>query len=432
MIDYSHIPLLHKAEVAVVGGGPAGVCAAISAARNGAKTVLIEQTGCFGGMATAGLVPAIIHLNDRVHWVGAGLPCEIVGEMNKRMGGEEIHPIWQHVNPEILKKLLDEKLAEAGVEPFLELKLADVITENGSVKSVLTAGCNGLRRIEADIFIDCTGNGLLSALAGAEWECGDENGIPMSPSLCVQYSNIDLAKMRAANARHEGASELWFKHKEEIPLEEYHIVGISEYGNGSGSGNLGHIYGLDPLDEKEITRGYTEGRRVAHIIYDFYKKFVPGYENADLVASAPLLGIRESRRITGDIRLTLDDYQNRRHFADDIGHFYYPIDIHSSSTDAEEQKKVCKRMESYAYKPGENYGIPYRALTVKGFSNLLVAGRCISCDRYVGSSLRVMSAAMITGRAAGTAAALSVSSGNIRNISIENLQERLRRDGAWL
>ena len=425
------IPTLARGEVIVCGGGPAGIAAALAAARLGARTILLEQTGCCGGMATSGLVPAIIHLSDRKHWSGSGLPLELFRDMCHRMGRNEVHPIWQHINPEILKRLLDEKLAEAGVELFLELKLAAVECRNGHVESILAAGCAGLRRIKGHIFIDATGDGLLSMLSGAPYECGDVDGRTMGSTLCVQYSNIDLERMRDADRRGEGASTLWFRHKAEIPLEEYHIVGISEYGNGTGSGNLGHVYGINPVEERDRTHGYIEGRRIAEIIHNFYRRFVPGYETSDLTATAALLGIRESRRIECDYRLTLDDYQARRHFEDEIGVFCYPIDIHASSTDPAEQKAVERRMAETAYLPGENYGIPYRALTVRNLDNLLVAGRCISCDRAMQSSIRIMTAAMITGRAAGTAAAIC-SGGRVRDLSIKELQRQLLNNGAFL
>ena len=425
------IPTLDRGDVVVCGGGPAGVAAALASARLGARTILLEQTGCCGGMATGGLVPAIIHLSDRKHWIGSGLPLELIQEMCRRMGVDEVHPIWQHINPEIFKRLLDEKLAEAGVELFLALKLAAAECRNGRVVSVLAAGCAGLRRIEGRVFVDATGDGLLSMLAGAPFECGDEAGRTMSPTLCVQYSNIDLERMRSADRRGEGASALWFRHKAEIPLEEYHIVGVSEYGNGTGSGNLGHVYGINAVEERDRTRGYVEGRRVAGIIHDFYRRFVPGYEKSDLTATAALLGIRESRRIGCDYRLSLEDYQLRRHFDDDIGVFCYPIDIHASSTNPAEQKAVERRMAETAYSPGENYGIPYRALTVRNLENLLVAGRCISCDRAMQSSIRIMTAAMITGRAAGTAAALC-SGGRVRELATDVLRRQLLSDGAFL
>ncbi len=426
---------LARADVAVCGGGPAGAIAALCAARQGARVVLLEQTGCLGGMATSGLVPAIIHLSDRQHWVAAGTPLDIVGKMCGEMGCGAPDPIWQVINPECLKRLLDEELKAAGVTVLFDVKVAAAQVEDGRISAVAVAGCNGLKRVAATAFVDATGDALLAKLAGAPWECGDEDGQTMSPSLCVQYSNIDIRKVREAERRHEDAPTLWMRHKDEIPLEEYHLVGVSLYGQGTGSGNLGHTYGVNAVDEFDRTRGYMLGRQVARTIWDFYRRFVPGYERADLTATAALLGVRESRRIRGDYVLTLDDYQARRHFEDDIACFYYPIDIHASSLDPEAQKQVCARMQGTAYAVGENYGIPYRALIPRGLRNLLVAGRCVSTDRNMEASLRVMSGAMLTGRAAGLAAAMAARpacGGEVRAVPVPDLQQAIRADGGYL
>lgn len=432
MIPDLDLPVLADADVVVAGGGPAGVAAALAAARSGADVLLLEQTGACGGMSTSGLVPVFIHMSDREHLVASGICHELVTEMCRRMGIAECNYIWQHIDPEILKRVYDDKLAEAGVRLFLSVKIADVIRRDDRVAALAVATSRGLKKVTGRIFIDATGDGLAAAAAGVPFELGDAEGRTMSPSLCVQYSNIDLDRMREADRRGEGAHQLWFRHKDQIPLDEYHIVGVSEYGSGSGSGNLGHVYGADATDEADLTRAYREGRRVAEIIHRFYRRFVPGYEKADLTATAPLLGVRESRRIRGDYRLNFDDYRARRHFPDEVGCFYYPVDIHASTPDIEEQKKVAARMRETAYSPGENYGIPYRSLIAQGVENLLVAGRCISVDREVQSSLRVMPGCMITGTAAGAAAALAVPFGRTRRVDPGILRDTLRALGAYL
>ena len=200
------------------------------------------------------------------------------------------------------------------------------------------------------------------------------------------------------------------------------LIGINHF--------LGHIYGVDATDERDVTRGYVEGRRVAEIIHDFYRRRVPGYEYADLTATAALLGVRESRRICGDYRLCFADYLARRHFADDIGCFCYPVDIHASTPDAARQKRVAERMRETAYLPGENYGIPYRALIPAGIANLLVPGRAISSDRPIQSSIRVMPPCFVTGQAAGIAATLAAGQSDVRAVDTAVLQQRLAELGA--
>lgn len=434
MITDLDLPVLAKAEVVVCGAGPAGVAAALAAARSGARVILLEQTGCCGGMSTAGLVPVFIHMSDRKNLVAAGICHEIISEMCRRMGQSKINFIWQHIHPEILKQVYDEKLSEAGVTTFFDVKVADTIMNGDTLNAVAVATVQGLKKICGKVWVDATGDGIVAAAAGVPFELGDAQGKTMSPTLCVQYSNIDLEAMREAEQRGEGAIPLWKKHKQQIPLAEHHIIGISEYGNGSGSGNLGHIYDVNTLDEAERSHCYTEGRRVANIIHDFYVKYVPGYEKSDLTATASLLGIRESRRILGEYQLTLSDYLEKRHFPDDIGCFYYGIDIHASSTNPEEQLNVGKRMDecNSSYEPGDNYGIPYRALIARKVRNLLVAGRCISAERSVQASLRVMPCCMITGVAAGCAAALAKDDGEIRALPAESLQREIRTTGAYL
>ena len=160
---------------------------------------------------------------------------------------------------------------------------------------------------------------------------------------------------------------------------------------------------------------------------------VKGFENAELAATASVLGVRESRRIIGEYVLTREDYLARRHFADDIGCFAYAIDIHSSTKDVKKQVAVEKNLSSSYYDRGENYGIPYRALLPKNTTNLLVAGRCISTDRAMQASIRIVPGCMITGQAAGAAAALALGkSKSLRQIPVKELQKILRSNNCFL
>ncbi len=428
-------PVLAQARIVVAGAGPAGCVAAIAAARQGMDVILLEESISCGGSGTNGLVPVMIHLGDGKNLTASGIGFEIIEATCRKMKVKKINHIWQHIDAEKLKRTYDDMLAEAGVTVLFSSKVAAVNRQNHRIKSLIVAGVNGLKTVHADMFIDATGDGLVSALAGVPFEYGDEYGKVMSPTLCVQYSNINLPEYQAAAKNGRNARTIWHQLLKEgrTPVADHHFVGISQYGNGTASGNLGHIYGTDSLDEFSVSRACVEGRRIAELIHAFYVNHVPGCGKSDLVNTASALGIRESRRITGDYVLNYDDYLMRRHFDDDIGCFHYPIDIHASNSDPDEQLKVVETLEMSSYKPGESYGIPYRALTPKGVKNLLVAGRCISADRAIMSSIRVQPGCMITGQAAGVAAAIALDRKcDVRRVNIKELRGKLIEIGAFI
>ena len=429
MFESLDLPVLFEAEVVVAGGGPAGIAAALAAARLGKRVVLLEQTGSLGGMGTNALVPAVIYQSDGVNWVVGDFCRSIIEECCREMGIDEVNPGWQEVDAEILKRIYDDRLLKAGVKLFYMIRVADVVVRSGKLESLLVATPHGLRKVKGEVFVDATGDAAVAAFAGVPFDCGDAEGRTMSPTLCPQFSNIDIPAYDAALREGKRDRAIWHELLErgEAPVSEHHFVGVCTYGNGTASGNLGHIYGANTLDETELTNAYIEGRKFAKIYHDFYRRHVPGFEHSDLVQTAPLLGVRESRRIRGEYQLNGDDYRSRAVFADEIGRFSYPIDIHSSSTDPEEQKRVERVLCETRCKPGESYGIPYRSLIPLGVENLLVAGRCVSCDREIQSSLRVIPGCFITGQAAGAAAAMAAA-GNVRSVDTAVLQKWLKDD----
>jgi len=430
------LEILAESDVVVAGGGPAGLGAALAAARNGAKVVLLEQTGALGGMAGVGLVPMLAYTTDGVNITAAGICMEIAGEVAARIGIKKFDNYWQSINPEIFKKVCDEKVTAAGIKVYFSQKIAAVGRNGDRIYSLAAAGPRGLKRITGKVFVDATGDGAVSAFAGAPFECGDANGKTMSPSLCVQYAGVDWDEYLVSAKAGRNYQKIWHELMDagKAPLPERHFVGIFKTGPSVGTGNLGHIYGVNGINETDVTRGYIEGREIAGIIHHFFCEHVPGFQNSELVNTASLLSVRETRRITGDYCLNYEDYRRRAVFPDEIGRYSYPVDIHSSSTDADEQRKVEERMQETGYKAGENYGIPYRALLPRGITNLLVAGRSICCDREVQSSLRVMPACFITGQAAGTAAALSLNcQGITREVKADQLRVAMRdKLGAYL
>ena len=202
--------------------------------------------------------------------------------------------------------------------------------------------------------------------------------------------------------------------------------------SGIGGGNLGHLFGMDPLDETSVTKGMLWGRLSMKEYEAYYKKYLKGFQNIRLCATAAIPGVRESRRIVCDYMLNIDDFMQRAVFDDEIGRYCYPIDIHVNDTSEEEYKRFSEEYENLRYAAGESYGIPYRSLIPVSLSNVLVAGRCMGTDKKMQASIRVMPGCFITGQAAGTAAAIAVDSGDVRTVSIQELQKKLKENGAYL
>lgn len=417
----------HEVDVLVVGGGPAGVAAAVSAARQGAKVFLAEATACLGGLGTSGMVPAFMQFTDGVNFLAGGIGEEILNKMWEY--GGKIEGSEYSIKVEALKRVYDDIVTEAGVDFTLHTQMVAVDAEDGLVNYVVFAAKSGMFAVKAKIYIDGTGDGDLCAWAGAEYEKGDENGEMMAGTLCSLWANIDWDRVvRPDNRRLEEAI------KDKIfTYEDRHLSGIWRTGKTLGGGNIGHTYDVDGTDERSLTKSLIWGRKSMTEFERYYREYLDGYEEMELAATGAILGIRESRRILGDYVMVLDDFINRASFDDEIGRYAYPIDIHPSDTSVEGFKKFEKEYHNLRYKDGESYGIPYRALTPRGLQNVLVAGRCVSCDRYMQSSIRVMPGCYITGQAAGVAAAMAAEKNtDTRGIDIKELQSRLKAIGAYL
>lgn len=425
------VPVIAEADVVIAGAGSAGVAAAVAAAQQGASCVLVEKSNCAGGMLTNGLLPSIIYMSDGRNLLSGGLCYELVKRVAVEMGVKpDIY--WHNINPEAVKLVLDEMLCENNVRFFYNTCFFDVLRNGSRIEGLAVSSPAGMGVVKGKIFVDATGDGNLSALAGVPCEIGDESGEVMAPTLCSLWSGVDYTQTDLSSGL--GRRE-WHRAEEEntIPLPEHHFVGFFRCGNGLGCGNLGHEYGCRPLDMDSYTQACVHGRKQIRTYLDFFRKNVPGFAHAELALTAPMLGVRESRRVRGDYMLTGEDYFSKRHFADDIGCFAYPVDIHASSTKAEEQAEVEKTVTATQYGKGENYGIPYRVLLAAETENLLLAGRCISADRTMQSSIRVVPGCMITGEAAGVAAASAVQKNcSLRSVDIAALQKTLSQRGIYL
>ena len=435
------LPVRAEADVYVAGGGPAGVAAAVMAAREGAKVFLAEGTGCLGGMGTAGLIPAFMQFADGVNFLAGGFGRELYDTLFQRGGmspDENKNPDRdpkKHctINPEILKRIYDDMALDAGVTLSLFTQLIGVKVEAGRVTHAVCAAKSGLFAVGAKFFIDATGDGDLAARAGADFEKGDAEGNMMPGTLCSQWANIDwptahASKLYSQQMIAEGIRQGIVK------TNDPHLPGIWRTGQTTGGGNVGHTFGVDATDERSLTASVIEGRRMLDQYREFYQKIMKGYERMELVNTAPLLGIRESRRITCDYQMTGEDFYKRATFDDEIGRYAYPADMHAAKPGAAHFDAFWKSYQGSYYKAGESYGIPYRSLTPKGLDNVYVTGRCVDCDRVMLSSLRVMPGSFITGQAAGVAAAMAAKNNiaTTRGLDVSALQNRLKALGAFL
>lgn len=417
----------YETDVFIVGGGAAGVVAAVAAARGGKRVFLAESLGCFGGLGTSGLVPAFATFSDGEKLIACGIGLEIRKNVSK---DQPLDVHWARIDPEELKREYDRIMTEAGVQYSFFTTVFDVMTTEDRVDAVVLGSKSGLFCVKAKIYIDCSGDGDLCARAGADFEMGDENGAVMPPTLCSTWCNIDLNRL--VKIKHNTFIEDAYA-KGILSQEDRHLPGMFCRAGGIGGGNLGHTFDVDPLDERSLTAAMVKGRQQAVEYGNYYKTYFRGYESLTLCSTASILGVRESRRIVCDYMLNVEDFKSRAVFEDEIGRYCYPVDIHVMSTDKTEYDRFQQEyIKDLRYAPGESYGIPYRSLIPKKLSNVLVAGRCMGTDRQMQASIRVMPGCFLTGQAAGAAAALASDSENVRSVDYRALQKELLKLGAYL
>ena len=443
-------------DVIVVGGGPAGCAAATAAAREGAKTLLLEATGCLGGMATAGLVPCWAPTSDKQRVVNSGLAARIINACKAGMPHVDPNAIdWVPLDPERLKRLYDDMVTDAGAEVLFHTALAAVETDGaGSVTAIITQNKAGLTAYRAKVYIDCSGDADLAAFAGATFHRGDALSGEVQPAThCFILSNVDEYGYLYNNVDAEGdilKPEEWggyWIYQNTVPpmvaSEKYPLIRDGHWchnliGPGTVGFNAGHVWDVDSTDPRSVSHGLMQGREIAAQFRDALAEFCPrAFANAYLVTTGALLGIRESRQVLGDYYLTAEDYFARRHFPDDICRNAYPIDIHTTKAESvsKERHQGWDPMYRYEnYRPGESHGIPYRCLTPAGLSNVLVAGRAISCDHVVQASVRIMPGCLVVGEAAGIAAAhvCSQPTPNVHAVDTARLRARMIAEGAYL
>jgi len=434
-------------DVIVIGGGPTGSTAAAAAAREGAKTLLIESTAVLGGSGTGALVPAWCPFSDKEQIIYRGLAKTILNrckEHQSHVPKEQLD--WVPIDPELLKRVYDDLLAEHGAKVLFQTQLCAVETSGqGRVEAIVVANKNGLSRLRAETYVDCSGDADLCAWAGADFHKGSETGELMPATHCFILSHVDetafhdsLDDGRRVMGNHPETRFYEIIESGKYPLIKDAHACCNIIGPGTVGFNAGHLWNVDNTDPLSVSAALAEGRKLAAQFRDAFAEYYPEtFGDSFLVSTGSVMGIRESRRIIGDYILTLDDYIDRKSFADEICRNCYFIDIHHSIEEAKEH--IQKREDGLStpamhYGPGESHGIPYRCLLPKGLENVLVAGRSISCERTVQGSVRVMPVCLAMGEAAGVAAGLSSQglNGEIRKVDTSLLRKKLQQFGAFL
>jgi ribulose 1,5-bisphosphate synthetase/thiazole synthase len=426
------VPVRHEVDVFVAGGGPAGISAALVAARQGKSVFLAEGHSCFGGMGTAGMIPVFMMFGDGVNFLAEGIGREVLDALTAEKGPDS--PLSTNSIPaELMKRVYDRLLVEAGIELSLMTQVVDVVAKDGRVEQAICHAKSGFFAVSAKMFVDGTGDGDLAAWAGAPFEKGDVDGSMMPGTLTSLWADVDYERFRASGVK---VQEQLFKAFEDgiFTVNDPHHPGMWQVGNHMTGGNIGHAFGLDSTDERSLTEHFINARKHIPEFESFYRTYIPGYENLELAATGSLFGVRESRRIMGDYVLDVDDFLARAVFEDEIGRYCYPVDIHPSKPDAKEYEKFeAEFRKNLRYDRGESYGIPYRILTPKTLENVLVTGRCVSSDRKIQGSIRVMPGCYITGQAAGMAAAIAIEKKtDTRGFAVTELLSRLQGMGAYL
>lgn len=431
------IPLEGEYDVVVAGGGPAGCTAAIAAASLGARTLLLESTGCLGGMATAGLVQAWAPFTDGERLIYRGL-AETIMRLSLKSTPHipDNETEWIPINAEALKSIYDDLVREAGAHVLFHTTMTDVAHDGkGRVDAVIIAGKSGLRAVRAKVFVDCTGDGDLAAYAGAKYLKGDENGEMQPATLCFVLSNVNEYGYRTCPPLSGEFPEsiLWqIVASGRFPLIPDRHLCHSLIGPSTVGFNAGHMWGIDNTLPQTTTEALILGRKIASEFLRGLKEFAPSaFGCSFLAATANLVGVRETRRIRGDYYLRQEDLMAFRDFEYEIGRNSYWIDIHHKKSESDHFEAAQKKL--FRFPVGRSHGIPLRSLIPAELQNVLVAGRCISCDRPTQGSIRVMPVCLVTGEAAGVTAALSCAhNGVIRKVPATEVRAELRRRGAWL
>ena len=437
-----------KYDVIVVGAGSSGMVAAISASRQGLKTLLVEKSSTVGGTNVNSLVGPLMTFHAENKQVVKGIAQEIVDRLVQEGAslGHISDPIGfcstiTPFEPENLKNLYFEYINDENIDLLLNATITKSNVENNNIKSIEVVSKTHTITLEADIFIDASGDADLSYLSNVPYTIGRQQDNLCQPmSLMLIMKNVDMNKIReyinkypedfeldkTYTGEYVACSGFFSKVKEAKANNEFNIsrdrvLMFEHTQKDEALINMTRVTLFNGTDPFELSRAEVEVRKQIKPIVNFLKKYIPGFENSYLKISANQIGVRETRHITGLYTLQESDIVNRTKFEDSIALGAFPIDIHSP-TGAELNATVLPK--------DNNYQIPYRSLITESVDNLLVCGRCISATHEAAASLRVTPTVMAIGQACGVAASLAKqANNNVKNINVKQLQDILVKDG---
>lgn len=435
MIYTKTIKEAYSADVLVAGGGPAGICAAVAAARQNMNVILVERYGAVGGNLTLGNVSPILGkvsegtmYDEIISLLSAKHNAE---EKIETRNGKEIH-----IDSEEAKGILIKFLYDNNVKVLLQTPVVDVILNGNTIKGVILNTPMGLKAIKAKRVIDATGDGMIAYLCGCDYKVGrDDDGLTQPVTLEFTVHNVDETKaimcfggsdpVKLPDGRKysEFCAEC---EKNGVLPKNVSIVRLHKtFYKGERNVNATQLNGFNALNEEEYYAAEVELRIQIEKIVNFLRKYIPGYENCEVKTTASTLGVRESRRIMGEYVINDGDVENGNHYDDAVVHdAWFLIDIHNPSGggQAEGHSKMANP-----------YDIRYGAIVPLGVDNLLTSGRCISGTHRAHASYRVMAICMATGEAAGIAAALSISEGvTPRRLEALRIRNTLKNNGVIL